>query len=197
MGSVADRSGQGVTLSYDTSGRVSVVTDSSARTFTFTYGTGTTATGGPAGTGRLVQVKGSDNRLVKYAYTGAAGSSRLTSFTDVRGKVWVYAYDASGFLATETDPNGNVQFTNTFDVTGRVVSQKDQLNNASTFTYNDAAGTTTFTDASGAVTTYDRAGNVPNGQSGPGVLLGRCLMRRWMRRRSLTRPGSSGRRLMT
>ena len=166
--SIVDRSAQGVSLTYDASARVSVVTDSSARTFTFTYGTGTTATGGVAGTGRLVQVKGSDNRLVKYGYTGASGASWLTSFTDVRSKVSTYTYDLNGFLVSETDPNGNVQFTNTFDSTGRVVSQKDQLNNTSTFSYDDAAGTTTFTDASGAVTTYNRAGNVPNGQSGPG-----------------------------
>ncbi len=167
LAGIVDRSGQGVSVAYDGTGRVSVVTDSSGKTFTFTYGTGTAATGGVAGTGRLIQVKGSDNRLVKYGYTGAAGSSQLTSFTDVRAKVWTYAYDVNGFVVTETDPLGNVQFTNTFDAVGRVLTQKDQLNNLSSFVYDDGAGTTTVTDASGAVTVYNRAGNVPRGVAGP------------------------------
>ncbi len=165
--SIVDRSGQGVSLTYDASGRVSVVTDATGRTLTFTYGTGTTTTGGVAGTGRLIQVRGSNSRTVKYAYTGAAGASLLTSVTDVRAKVWSYTYTPAGFVEKETDPNGNVQFTNVYDASGRVLSQKDQLNNTSTFAYDDVAGTTTFTDASGAVTTYNRSGNVPNGMAGP------------------------------
>jgi RHS repeat-associated protein len=166
---IVDRSGQGVSVAYDAAvpPRVSVVSNGSGKSLTLTYGTGTATTGGVAGTGRLVQVKGSDNRTVKYAYTGASGTSLLTSVTDVRGKVWLYAYDANGFLEKETDPNTNVQFTNTFDVAGRVVSQKDQLNNVSSFAYNDTAGTTTLTDAAGAVRVWNRLGNVPNGATDP------------------------------
>jgi YD repeat-containing protein len=165
--SIADRSGQGVSVVYDASGRVSVLSNSSGKTLTLTYGTGTATTGGVAGTGRLIQVKGSDNRTVKYAYTGLSGSSLLTSVTDVRAKVWLYSYDVNGFLERETDPNANVQFVNTFDATGRVVAQLDQLGNNSTFAYNDAAGTTTLTDASGAVRVWNRLGNVPNGATDP------------------------------
>ena len=165
--SVLDRSGQGVSVGYDVSGRVSVVSDSVSQSLTLTYGTGSAATGGAAGSGSLVQVKASDNRLVKFGYTGASGLSSLTSVTDVRGKVSTYGYDGNGFLRSETDPNGNVGFTNTFDATGRVVSQLDQLGNSSSFVYDDTAGTTTFTDAAGAVTVFNRAGNVPNGQSSP------------------------------
>jgi RHS repeat-associated protein len=166
---VVDRSGQGVSVAYDAAVplRVSVISNGSGKTLTLTYGTGSAATGGVAGTGRLVQVKGSDLRTVKYAYTGASGTSLLSSVTDVRGKVWSYAYDGNGFLEKETDPNINVQFTNTFDVAGRVVSQKDQLNNVSSFAYNDTAGTTTLTDAAGAVRVWNRLGNVPNGATDP------------------------------
>jgi RHS repeat-associated protein len=166
--SIKDRSGQGVTLTYDASNRLSVVTDASARTFTFTYGTGAATTGGVAGTGRLIQVKGSDNRLVKYAYTGAAGTSQLTSFTDVRNKVWTYAYTATGFLESEKDPNLATQFFNTYDALGRVTSQKDQFNNLSTFAYDDGAGTTTMTDSTQAVSTWNRSGNLPKGATNPG-----------------------------
>jgi RHS repeat-associated protein len=166
--SIRDRSGQGVTLSYDASNRVSVVTDATARTFTFTYGIGTTATGGVAGTGRLVQVLGSDGRLVKYAYTGVSGSSQLTSVTDVRGKVWTYAYTATGFLESEKDPNLATQFFNTFDALGRVKSQKDQFNNLSLFDYDDVAGTTTMTDSTQAVSIWSRSGNLPRAATNPG-----------------------------
>jgi RHS repeat-associated protein len=159
--SVVDRSGQGVTVAYDASNRVSVVTEAGGRTLTFTYGT----TG--AATGRLTRVLGSDNRRVLFTYSGTAGQGRLATVNDVRAKVTTYAYDANGFLVSETDPNGNIQFTNTYDSLGRVVSQLDQLNNLSTFSYNDAAGTTTMTDAAGAVRTWNRVGNVPNGATGP------------------------------
>jgi RHS repeat-associated protein len=166
--SIKDRSGQGVTLTYDASNRVSVVTDASARTFTFTYGTGTSTTGGVAGTGRLVQVRGSDTRLVKYGYTGAAGTSLLTSVTDVRNRVWTYAYTATGLLESEKDPNLATQFFNTYDALGRVTSQRDQFNNLSTFVYDDVAGTTTMTDSTQAVSTWNRAGNLPKGATNPG-----------------------------
>ncbi len=163
LSGVADRSGQGVTVAYDAASRVSVVTDAAGKTMTFTYG----STAGTAGNGLLQQVATSDGRAVSFGYTLLAGVARLTTFTDARAKVWTYGYDAAGFLATETDPNAKVQFTNTFDAFGRVLTQKDQLNNLSTFSYDDLTETTTLTDASGAVRTWGRGGNLPRSANTP------------------------------
>jgi RHS repeat-associated protein len=158
-----DRSGQGVSLSYEVAGRVASVRNDSGAVLTPTFGSS-----GPAN-GRLVGLRTSDGRSVAFGYgvVGSAGVVRLVSVTDVSGAVWVYSYDANGFLSKVTDPLGHVVAANTFDALGRVVSQADPLGKVSLFSYDDTAGTTRFTDAAGAVRVVDRAGNVPNGLTDP------------------------------
>jgi YD repeat-containing protein len=51
---------------------------------------------------------------------------------------------------------------------GRVLTQKDQLNNLSSFAYDDVAATTTMTDSTLAVSTWNRSGNLPRGATNPG-----------------------------
>lgn len=74
----------------------------------------------------------------------------LTSFTDLRGKVWTYAYDSAGHLLSVLDPNGHYQARNTYDAsTGRVTQQLDPLGDASTFSWDAPSQTATMTDAAG------------------------------------------------
>jgi YD repeat-containing protein len=96
---------------------------------------------------------------VGYGYDSAAN---LTTVTDVRGKLWHYAYDANHQLLTEQDPNNNVVVTNTYDsnLPGHVRSQKDGLQNLTQYSYS-ASGqnkTTNVTDPRGYVTEYDYTG---------------------------------------
>lgn len=159
-----------MTLTYDASNRVSLATDSSGRKALFTYGTA------GAELGRLIKVSMWDGAatlppatalVVSYGYGLVAGQNRMVSFTDVRGKVTTYTYDANGFLASQVDPLSHSEFVNVYDTLGRVVDQADALGNHSTFAYDDALSKTTFTDSTGAVQTFLWSGNVPRSSTNP------------------------------
>jgi RHS repeat-associated protein len=146
LSSVSDRNGQGLTLSYDSSGNLQRVTLSDGRTVIFT------TTGGLV-TGATLP----DGRSVAYSYTG----SRLSSFTDLRGHTVAYTYDGSGRLATVTDQNGHTVISNSYDAaTGRVTGQTDGRGHASSFGWTSATGTATYTDANGHTWTQVYANNV-------------------------------------
>jgi RHS repeat-associated protein len=156
-----DRSGKGLTFAYNAAGQLATVTDAAARVHTFTYGTVAPEIG------LLKQVKTSDARTVKFAYTALAGASRLTTFTDERATNTTYVYNAAGLLESEKDQALKAQFTNTYDSLGRVLTQLDQLNNLSTFVWDDVAGKVTFTDAALAVHVDTYANFALTGSSEP------------------------------
>jgi RHS repeat-associated protein len=127
-----DRDNQGLTLAYNGSGQLSTVTDAAGRQVTFTY-TGS----------MLTQLALPGGRTVSYGYTGGL----LTSVTDLNGKVTTYTYDTGSRLTKITDPLGHDLVQNTYGGDGRVTLQKDALNNATTFAWDDATQTATVTDA--------------------------------------------------
>ncbi|MCZ4103437.1 DUF6531 domain-containing protein [Streptomyces sp. H39-C1] len=102
-----DSSGQGLTLAY-TGGQVSSITDAAGRTVALAY------TGG-----RLSKLTLADGRHVDYGYTGA----QLTSVTALDGAVSTYGYDTAGLLNAVTDALGHRQVFNVYDAQGRVTSQ--------------------------------------------------------------------------
>ena len=133
-----DRDGQGVTLAYDGSARLATVTNSAGVAATFAYNASSL----------LSSVSLPDGRSVAYGYTGG----QLTSFTDVRGKLWQYSYDAGGRLATIVDPLNHTQVTNVYDPTsGRVTSQTDAVGKTTTFAWDATNQIATVTDANGSV----------------------------------------------
>lgn len=109
MVSKLDRSGQGLSFTYDGTSRLVTVTDASSRTSTLTYGTAGDALG------LLTRVTTADGRSVNFGYASAAGVPRLVSATDERAKTTTYAYDTGGRVVSEVDPAGHTQFTNTYD----------------------------------------------------------------------------------
>lgn len=138
-----DRNNLGLSLAYSGS-TLSTVTDSSGRVFTFTW----------AG-GLISKVALPDGRSVTYSYT----AGQLTGVLDRAGKSWVYGYDTGGRLNKVTDPNGHVQFSDTYDsVTGRVTSQSDGRAGSTTFGWNPATTTATVTSPAGRVATDVYAG---------------------------------------
>ncbi|HEX3541162.1 MAG TPA: DUF6531 domain-containing protein, partial [Acidimicrobiales bacterium] len=103
-------SGQGLHLTYGANGVASVtVTTSSGPALTIAVTTNAS--------GQVTAVT-TPTRSTAYGYT----NGRLTSFTDARGQVWTYGYDASGRLASQTDPLGHVRRTVTYAASGRVAS---------------------------------------------------------------------------
>lgn len=146
--SVTDGSGVGLSLAYDSNARLATVTDAAGRSAVFAYNSD----------GRLVSVSLPDGRAVGFAYQGEL----LSSATGPTGAVTTYAYDGAGRMNRVTDALGQPQVQNTYDSSGRVVSQLDPLGNVSTFAWTSTSTTAsaTMTDASGATWTDVYSGNV-------------------------------------
>jgi RHS repeat-associated protein len=132
--SETDRNGIGLNLAYNNAGQLASVTDDAGRTVTFSYN----------GSGLLTTMSLPLGRSVSYAYNGAG---ELASVTDAAGGVTSYTYSAAGLLATITDQDGHQVVANTYDDSGRVVSQVNSLGKTATFAY--ASGVTTYTDPNG------------------------------------------------
>ena len=66
-------------------------------------------------------------------YTG----DLLTSIKDINGNSLLYEYNDDKQVITGTDSNGIRYFENTYDTYGRVLTQKDALNNITRFNYSD------------------------------------------------------------
>ncbi len=112
-----DRRGVGMRLAYDGDWLTSL-TDAADQVTRLTYGTS------GAQDGKVVGVSLPGGRSVSYGYTAADGSSSmLTSVTDLRGKTTTIAYGAAGQLTGITDPAGHTRAVNTYDDSGRIVSQ--------------------------------------------------------------------------
>jgi len=151
---IADPNGNATTLSY-TSGQLTTVTDSSGRTLTFSYGSN----------GLVATVTDPLSRVTHYAYDS---SGDLTSVTDPLSRVTSFTYNTtSHLLLTMTFPNGQSggpdagdDVVNTYNSSGQVLTQTDQMDNETTYAYtgdnfSDTGGTTTITDPDGNVEVQD------------------------------------------
>jgi RHS repeat-associated protein len=133
LNSITDRNGNRTLLTY-TSGRLTQITDPAGRIVTLTY------------TNNLVsKIALPVSRSVTYGYTGG----RLTTATDLRGKVWTYHYDPTGLLDNVKDPNLHDVVHNTYGSDGRVATQKDGRGFQGTFSWNASTQTSTYNDALG------------------------------------------------
>jgi RHS repeat-associated protein len=136
--SMVDRNNKGLSFSYNGNGRLSTVTDASGRQMTLAYNS----------SNELSSTTLPGSRTVSYTYvaSGSGNSGQLATVTDLRGKLWTYAYTAGNFLQKLTDPLNHVIFNNTYDTDGRVLTQKDALNNQTSFSWDASSQTETVND---------------------------------------------------
>jgi len=80
--------------------------------------------------GRLTSARDNIGRTVQYGYDKAG---HLTGVKNAAGGLTEYAYDSAGRLAVAVDARGISYVQNTFDSSGRVVSQK--LTDGTTYTF--------------------------------------------------------------
>lgn len=142
--SIADLNGDATTLSYGEAGRLQTATDDAGRTFTFSYDEA----------GLLEKVEDSTGRSIGYGYNEAG---ELSEVTNVRGGHERFTYNGEGELLTCEDARGNVVLTNTYDESGRVLTQTDGLENETTYSYGgeeNGPSYTEVTDPRGYVTRY-------------------------------------------
>ncbi len=147
-----DPNGQGLRFAYNGDGRLENVTDSGGREVVFVYDS----------EGRLITVILPDSSTVSYQFE----DEFLTSVTDQAGAVTRYVYGDKGFLARAIDPSGTVLFENTYDDSGRVLTQTDPAGNTISFdwsegTASDPSGTwkDSYTDRNELAKRVDALGN--------------------------------------
>jgi RHS repeat-associated protein len=137
--SITDAHGLKTTFGYDGNARLATITDPSSQALTFSYGS----------SNHITKVTDSTGREVKYTYSGVGD---LATVTDALGGVTEYTYDSAHCLKTIKDPRGNVILTNTYDGQGRVVEQRDGLENLWKLEYNE--GATVVVEPEGGEITY-------------------------------------------
>lgn len=139
---LGDRYGNESVLTYNGSGQLTSISDPAGRgVLTLTYN---------AANGRLAQVNDWIGRTVNFGYDA---NNRLSTVTDRAGSTTTYGYSGStNLITTVTDARSNIVVTNTYDVQGRVATQKDALGlttgQQTTFAYvtnGDGTKTTTAT----------------------------------------------------
>jgi RHS repeat-associated protein len=180
------------TIIYDAQDRVSVLTDGTGNSRTFSYGAGTTTIEDRDSLGTLARTyqENFDSNRRGTGATLVGGSTTVTAYDD-SGNPWLptsvttpdnktvtLTYDQFGNLLTSTTPRG-VTTTYTYSYTnfrlGRLVSVQEGSRPASTLTYYEPSGvlqsvTGPSPTGSGTVTysfTYDALGNVLTA-TGPG-----------------------------
>jgi RHS repeat-associated protein len=139
IASITDDHGLKTTYGYDGNGRLATITDPSSQTLTLSYDA----------SNHITKVTDSTSREVKYTYSGAGD---LATVSDALGSVTEYTYDSEHRLKTIKDPRGNVILKNTYDGQGRIIEQKDGLENLWKLKYKE--GETIVTEPEGGKITY-------------------------------------------
>jgi YD repeat-containing protein len=122
--SIVDRNGNTTQLTYDTSNRLTIVTDPASRHLNFNYN----------GSSTLVSSVTSDVGLtLSYAYDT---QGRLTQVTKQDNTTLSFGYDAQNRITSVTDANGKVLESHTYDALGRgLTSSRANGVDAVTVTY--------------------------------------------------------------
>ena len=139
IASITDDHGLKTTYAYNSEGRLATITDPSSQTLTLAYN----------GSNHITLVKDSTGREVKFGYSVAGD---LGTVTDVLGGVTKYAYDVQHRLISITDPRSNVILKNVYDGQGRIVEQRDGLENLWKLEYKE--GETVVTEPEGGKLSY-------------------------------------------
>ena len=82
---------------------------------------------------KISSVKDPLNRVCNYSYDA---NNNLITVTDVNNGIASFTYDGVHSMLTAVNPLGNIIVNNTYDITGKVVSQKDAYSQVTSIVYN-------------------------------------------------------------
>ena len=124
---IKDRFGNALTLQRDASARLTRITSPNGRFIDFTYDASS----------RITLARDNVGRTVGYEYDA---TGRLWKVTDPISGVTEYTYDTSHRMKTIKDPRNIVYLTNDYDLSGRVILQRQGDGSTYEFTYTTGAG---------------------------------------------------------
>src|SRR6266496_236230 len=150
INSIQDRYGNTITITHDSSQRVTQVTSPNGRWIKFTYGSS-------ACSACITQATDSIGRTVNYAYDA---SNSLIQVWDTNSGFWQYTYDSQHEMSSVTDAKGIIHLQVQYDSNGRAVLET--MADASTyqFAYQAAGSLSSSTPIVTQATVTDPRGNV-------------------------------------
>ena len=142
---ILDRNNNQVSITYDSSNRITTVTDAASRNVTFTYANASF----PALATSAADAAGN---IANYTYDT---SGRLSQVLYPDASQLNFAYDANGLITSVTDAQMKLIESHTYDSSRRgLTSQRANGVDSVTITY-PASGTTSLTDSMGNTTTFN------------------------------------------
>ncbi|MEU1403255.1 DUF6531 domain-containing protein [Streptomyces sp. NPDC005728] len=136
---VINSSGEPLRFTYDADGRVTRWTDRNGTWFGYVYDE----------RGRVVRTEGVDGFLSgTLTYDDTA---RTTTYTDSRGHVSAHRYNAEGLVVEETDALGHITRTEWDEYGDKPLTVTDALGHTTRYTYDDAGNVTELTLPDGSV----------------------------------------------
>src|SRR3989442_2776862 len=139
---IADRNGNAQLLTYDGFGNLATITDAVGRVITLAYDA----------SNRLIHITDPIGRQIQCTYDL---SSNLATVTDPLGGAVHFFYDPAHHITRVVDQRGTAAVVNTYDGSGRVISQSNGRGFTTSFTYDSPnAGDTSVTDPLGRVTVH-------------------------------------------
>jgi len=139
---MVDRNGNVLSFSYDGFGKLTAITDTVGRSISLSYDANQ----------RITQLTDPIGRRIQYAYDGVGN---LVAGTDASGGVMIFSYDASHRVIEIREEHGNRLLLNSYDASGRVVTQQNGRGFTTTFAFaTPGAGDTTITDPRGNATVH-------------------------------------------
>ncbi|OPX42547.1 tRNA(Glu)-specific nuclease WapA precursor [Ruminiclostridium hungatei] len=157
---IQDKNGNCVTITVDSQGKATGVTDQAGRHFTVSYENSL-----------IKNIKDdTNNRTISYEYTG----SHLACVTDAMGNKTRYVYDTEGQLVEIRDSldsiTEEVSYISSGENKGKVNRRTDANGNTFTYTYDNINCVTTITDSNARVTRekYDGSYSIINSTDAEG-----------------------------
>ncbi len=139
--SLADRIGNQTTLTYNTGGTLTSVTDPFSRVLSFSSN----------GNDQVLSISDTVGTIATYVY---GGGSNLQSVTYADNSAFQFAYDGNNRLTTVTDALGNVVESHTYDGQGRALTS-ERHGGVEHYSLNYVSATETdITDALSHLTKY-------------------------------------------
>lgn len=154
--------GPATTMTYDSAERVLTQADPNGHTTTFTYGPN-----GGLSAGQTLTTDPSGHETLD-TYANGVLTSETKGYGTSDAGTWTYTYDPVSLgIATETDPDGNVE-TFTYDDHDNKTSESNGLGSTTNYAYDANSDLIETIDPNGVATVnqYDQSGHIPSGATG-------------------------------